>query len=212
METLTIGPLGTVRLTSLMDRTVGRPEMAICMIAGPTFLGHPDLAVDRIREVPGRLWGTCFRTDSAACMHGTFVARVLCARRGSKAFAFCPGCTVLVRPIYSRRNPAASSMPSPTTETPTEAIVDCVNSGARILNLSSVHSKTPWKRTRILGQSLDYAASRGVITAAVADNKGLARNPLYYRTSGRDSCDGLPSTGVGLSQTRIKGAPSADEA
>jgi len=59
------------------------------------------LAADRIRfaapaetagySVPGR----------PACSHGTLVAGVLSARRDSLHPGICPGCTLVVRPIFS---------------------------------------------------------------------------------------------------------------
>ena len=138
METQIIGPLDVVGLTPLADRTGGRPEITVGLIDGPVFLTHPDLAGQNIEEVPGKLRGTCARADSAACLHGTFVAGILSARRGSAAPAICPGCTLLIRPIYSETDPATGDMPSATPEELAQAIIDCVNAGARVLNLSSV--------------------------------------------------------------------------
>jgi subtilisin family serine protease len=181
METLTLGPLGTVQLTSLMDRTAGRPEIAIGLIDGPVFLSHPDLTAGHIREVPGRLRGTCARADSAACLHGTFVAGILCARRGSVAPAICPRCTLLVRPIYSETDPAIGEMPSSTPDELAEAIADCINAGARVLNLSLVSAKSSPTGSRNLAQALDYAMSRGVIAVAAAGNQGLIGNSVITR-------------------------------
>jgi subtilisin family serine protease len=173
METRILGPLDAVRLTSLMDRTRGRPGIAIGLIDGPVLPTHPDLAGQGIEEVLGRPGGTCARADSTACLHGTFVAGILCARRGSAAPAICPGCTLLVRPIYSEADPASGNMPGATPKELAEAIVDCVNAGARVLNLSSVITEPSPRGSHVLGQALDYAASRGVIAVAAAGNQGL---------------------------------------
>jgi subtilisin family serine protease len=181
METQTIGPLGAVQLVPLTDRTDGRLEIAIGLIDGPVFLTHPDLAGRSIQEVPGNLGGTCARADSAACLHGTFVAGILCARRGSAAPAICPGCTLLVRPIYSETDQAIGDMPSATPEELAEAIVDCVNADARVLNLSSVLTEPSSRGSRNLEQALDYAASRGVIAVAAAGNQGLVGNSVITR-------------------------------
>jgi subtilisin family serine protease len=178
MQTLTVGPLDTVQLTPLMDRTIGRPEIVVGLVDGPVVLSHPDLTAGRIQEIPGKLRGICARADSAACLHGTFVAGILSAERGSAAPAICPGCTVLVRPIYSETNPAINGMPSTTAETLTDSIVDCVNAGTRIVNLSSVLTESSSGGARTLAQALDYAASRGVITVAAAGNQGLIGNSV----------------------------------
>ena len=46
-------PLDLVRLTPLIDRTSGRPELTIGLIDGPVVMDHPDLPNQRIREIPG---------------------------------------------------------------------------------------------------------------------------------------------------------------
>ena len=76
-----MGPLDLVQLTALMDRTSGRPEISVGLIDGPVLLTHPELFSENIREVPGKLRGTCARSASIACMHGTFVAGILSARQ-----------------------------------------------------------------------------------------------------------------------------------
>src|SRR5512132_2821930 len=65
-----------------------------------------------------------------ALSHGTFVAGLLMARRGSRAPAICPGCTLLVRPSDN------AEMPSATPDETATAIADCVDAGARVINLS----------------------------------------------------------------------------
>ena len=84
-----------------MERTRGRPEIVIGLIDGPVVRDHPDLAVDHIREMPGKFSSACIRVDSAACQHGTFVAGILSAKSGSPAPGICPNCTLLVRPIFA---------------------------------------------------------------------------------------------------------------
>jgi hypothetical protein len=62
-----------------MKRGQGRPEIVVALIDGPVVLDHPDLAGATIREIPGKLKGTCRLAASVACTHGTFVAGVLSA-------------------------------------------------------------------------------------------------------------------------------------
>src|SRR5438067_1343694 len=93
-------PLDIVRLTPLMELTSGRSEIAIGLIDGPVATNQPDLASENIRELTGKLQESCPQAKSMACMHGTFVAGILCARRNSAAPAICPDCTLLVRPIF----------------------------------------------------------------------------------------------------------------
>ena len=64
-------PFELIRLTPLMDRTSGRPEIVIGLIDGPVVMHHPELASQHIREIPGNGSGTCNQANSAACLHGT---------------------------------------------------------------------------------------------------------------------------------------------
>jgi len=84
-----VGCLDLVGLPALMASASGRPEIAIGLIDGPVALDHPDLAAENIREVSGGLPAACADAGDAACAHGTFVAGILLARRGSPAPAIC---------------------------------------------------------------------------------------------------------------------------
>jgi hypothetical protein len=52
---VTTGYLDLIRLTPLLQRTRGIPEIKIGLIDGPVAIYHPDLATENIREVPGEL-------------------------------------------------------------------------------------------------------------------------------------------------------------
>ena len=176
-----MGPLDLVQLTALMDRTSGRPEISIGLIDGPAALNLPDFAAANIREVPGKLKGTCSRADTVACSHGTFVTGILAARRGSVAPAICPACTLLLRPIFSETTNGNGNMPSATPEELAQAIVDSVDAGARIVNLSSALAQSSANGERELEQSLSYAASHGVIVVAAAGNQGTVGSSAITR-------------------------------
>src|ERR1700720_2282329 len=109
-----MSPLELAGLTALMERTWGRREVVVGLVDGPIAMNHPDLTRDSIREVPGKMSGTCAKTNSAACLHGTFVAGILCAKRGSAAPAICPNCTLLAYPIFAEAASGNTEMPSAT--------------------------------------------------------------------------------------------------
>jgi hypothetical protein len=81
--------LDLVRLTPLMALTSGRPEITIGILDGPVSMNHPDLVAAKVCAVSKEMEAACARADSPACMHGTFVAGILSARRGSSAPAIC---------------------------------------------------------------------------------------------------------------------------
>jgi subtilisin family serine protease len=167
-----MSPLDLVKLTALMDRTSGRAEIAVGLIDGPVAINHPDLTSENIREIPGKLSGTCAQASSAACLHGTFVAGILCGKRNSVAPAICPNCTLLVRPIFAEATFKNGQMPSATPEELAAAIIETIDAGARVLNLSAALAQPSLKGERELEEALDYAARRGVIAVAAAGNQG----------------------------------------
>lgn len=191
--------LDLVRLRPLMSRSQGRSEITVALIDGPVVLDHPDFAGTTIREIPGKLQGTCTRAGTMACMHGTFVAGILCARRGSVAPAICPGCTLLVRPIFAETN-GEGRIPNATPEELAEAIVESVDAGAHIINLSSAVAQPSPKAESKLGEALDYAARKRVITVAAAGNQG---------TVGSSAITGHPWV-IPVAACNIQGRPLAE--
>lgn len=163
-------PLELVRLPSLMALSAGRPEIAVGLIDGPVAASHADLS-DNIREVPGAV-SACAQASSDACRHGTFVAGILCAKRGSAAPAVCPDCTLLIRPVFGES--VAENLDSPSSE-PEElatAILACIQAGARVINLSlALMHSSPQSKLALL-QALDHAARQGVLIVAAAGNQG----------------------------------------
>lgn len=166
-----MGVLDSVKLTELMHLTCGGPSIVIGLIDGPVVTAHPDLAGAHILEVAGKS-SKCSRIDSAACQHGTFVAGILSAKRGSPAPAICPGCPLLVRPIFADGARANERMPSATPGELADSILDCIHAGARILNISAAIAQPSSRSERALEEALDQAVRRGVIVVAAAGNQG----------------------------------------
>ena len=167
-----MSPLDLVNITPLMELTSGTSEVAIGMVDGPVAVNHPDFASANIREVPGKSRAACSQMASVAYKHGTFVASILIARRGSPAPAICPGCTLLVRPIFAEPAGAGEQIPNTTPEELATALIESIGAGARVLNLSATLAQPSPNGQRELEGALDYAARRGVIVVAAAGNQG----------------------------------------
>jgi subtilisin family serine protease len=161
--------LDLVNLSALMGRTSGRAEIVVALIDGPVLMENATLWSAQVRHASGRVPASCAQASSSACMHGTFVASILSAKRGSSAAAICPECTLLVHPIFPE---AAKNgeMPSASPDELSEAIVSSVDAGARVLNLS-VGLMQSSKGERRLLDALDYAAHRGAIPVVAAGNQ-----------------------------------------
>src|SRR6185369_12844439 len=130
------GALDLVSLTALMDRTSGSPEISVGLIDGPVARDHADLAGSTIRERPDARGSSGQNSKDPACLHGTFLAGILSARRGSDAPAICPACTLLVRPIFRECSTGGTYEPSTTLDELAAAIFDCIGVGTRVINLS----------------------------------------------------------------------------
>jgi subtilisin family serine protease len=165
-------PLDLVKLPQLMERTAGRTDIMVGLIDGPVAVSHSDLTGDNIREVPGAAGVGCAQTASAACLHGTFVAGLLSAKRGSAAPAICPGCTLLVRPVFAETGPGNVEPPSAEPEELASAILACIEAGARVINLSLALMQSSAQARLALLQVLDHSAQRGVLIVAAAGNQG----------------------------------------
>jgi subtilisin family serine protease len=161
--------LELVRLGPLMQRATGSPEVGIGLLDGPVAIDHPDLAGSKIRAIGDDRVHS--RPSADASGHGTFVAGILVARRGSIAPAICPGCTLLVRPIFGDVGADGEGMTA-SVEDVADALVDCVNNGARIVNLSAATGEPTTRVVRHLRHALDHVARRGAIVVAAAGNQG----------------------------------------
>jgi len=164
-----------------MDLTSGRPEIRVGLIDGPVARGHPDLASDRIRQISGTSDTAAARANGDARTHGTFVAGMLSARRGSAAPAICPDCTLLVRPIFGEAIAADGGAPSATPEELGAAIIECVEAGVSVLNLSLALARPSSNREYALEEALGHAMRRGVIVVAAAGNQGTIGSSAITR-------------------------------
>lgn len=125
------GALELVRLIPLMERTQGRPDLVIALIDGPIAGGIPALPAERIRVAPRAPGTACMEANSVACQHGTLIAGVLIADRSSPAPAICPGCTLLVRPIFPEHTAGSDAAPSASPEQLADALIAAPPSSAR---------------------------------------------------------------------------------
>lgn len=190
-----MNPLDLVTLTPLMARTTGHSEVLIALIDGPVALGNSRL-FGNVSSLAGRSSSERIAASSA-CLHGTFVAGILSAKRGSGAPAICPDCTLLVYPIFPERMAASEIYPTATSSQLAKAIVDVVKAGARVLNMSIAFTNISVIREQQIEEALNYAASHGAITIAAAGNQGvfgssaITRHPWVIPVTACDA-DGKP--------------------
>jgi subtilisin family serine protease len=176
-----MNPLELVKLTALMERTSGIPDIKIGLVDGPVVTRHADLASEHFREIPGHNGATCTKANSTACLHGTFIAGILSAKRNSPAPAICPNCTLLIRPIFAEMTAGREHMPSATPQELAAAILECLNAGARVINLSLALAQPSTKGEQALDEALNQALRRGVLIVAAAGNQGTLGSSAITR-------------------------------
>jgi subtilisin family serine protease len=181
--------LQQVRLTPLMDQTQGHADVLVALIDGPVAPG----IIPTLREPPNNSSkATPSLLSNPACEHGTLVAAMLAAPRGSPATAICPGCTLLVQPIFPKTMEGLPRIPSTTADVLAEAIIATIHAGARIINLS-LSLTSSIRGERDLQLALDFAAQRGSVVIAAAGNQGvvgtsaLCRHPWVIPVAGCES-------------------------
>ncbi|MEM1206231.1 MAG: S8 family serine peptidase [Acidobacteriota bacterium] len=159
-------------LGPLMEATAGSSEVAVGLIDGPVDAGHPDLeAFGSAADAPL----ACSRPEGDACRHGTFLAGILGAERGSPAPGICPGCRFLIRPVFSGDGEAVTG--------PREvaaALLEVIEEGARVVNLSLELIRAR-RDLRPLGDAVEVAAKAGVILVAAAGNRAALGAASIYR-------------------------------
>lgn len=189
-----MNPLGLIKLIPLMQRTSGNPEVKIGLIDGPVVIQHREMTSESLREILGSSGAICTQANSVACLHGTFIAGILSAKRSSSAPGICPNCTLLIRPIFTEATSGREAMPSATPQELAAAILDCIEAGARVINLSLALARPSLNQERALEEALDQAVRRGVIVVAASGNQGTLGSSAITRhrwVIPVVACDGL---------------------
>jgi len=179
-ETASASACQRAGLGPLMRRTAGRPDVLIGLIDGPIAVDHSDLLGARVK----RLASSVPHGDptDVARRHGTFVAGMLCATRGSEAPAICPECTVLHSVIFGAARTDAFT-PSSDTAPLVDGLVACVDAGVDIINMSVAAAPSP-NTDRNLDDALSYAMDRRVVVVAAAGNHGTVGSSTITRHRG----------------------------
>jgi Subtilase family len=158
--------LDLVGLPSLMAITRGSPRIRLALIDGPVA-DHPHLDGTRIDHLTD---GSAAhqRSTGLARQHATAIAGLLAATPESGLPAICPGCRLLVRPIF-REDGSGNALAS-TPDDLAQALVDTVDAGVNVINLSAALIRS-YRGVRTLELALDHAAAHRTIVVAAAGNQ-----------------------------------------
>ena len=170
-------PLVQTKLISLMNITRGHPDIRIGVIDGPVDLNHPAFQGSRLRTVKDSQIVECKNARDIACTHGTFITGILCAKRELPVSGICPDCEIILNPIFIKEvtNDKLNNdigFPSATPKELSTAIIETIDAGAKIINLSLGLSTSSLRTYDELQHAYDYALQKGCIILVAAVNQG----------------------------------------
>lgn len=174
-------PVRLAGLSPLFDLTRGSPEVVVGLIDGPVDVGHESLRGASIRPVDQHHRPHCTDPNSPECRHGTFVAGVLAAARGTNAPAICPDCTLLVRPVFAESTNGSPAPPRATPRQLASALRETADAGARVINLSMAALRTAGPGEKALTEAFDECARRDIVVVAAAGNDSLVGSSCITR-------------------------------
>lgn len=185
-------PLELANMRSLMTQSAGEPEIVIGLVDGPIDVSHPALKDSQVVMLSPPMRELCQSQERHGCRHGTFIAGILCANRNSSAPAICPNCTLLTKPIFYEAH-ASQQIDHYASEELASAIIELVDAGAKIINLSIGLLNSDASSRNLLKQAFEYAFRRQVMLVAASGNQGhvgdaaLALHPWVVSVA---ACDG----------------------
>jgi hypothetical protein len=179
---INMNPFDLTGLSRLMAFTAGRAEVRIGLIDGPVAVHHRALTPETLCPVTEEASSDRYR-ENAAARHGTFIAGMLNANRRSETPGICPGCTLLIRPVFTETK-SDDFIPATTPAEVATAITECIDHGAQVLNVSIALEGTSREGDRVLNDALDYAARKEVIVVAAAGNQRAFSGSVLTRHPG----------------------------
>jgi subtilisin family serine protease len=165
-------PLDLVGLSTLIAEGRSGATIAVGVIDGPVDLAHPALAGVSARAVREDRVGACRDLESQACSHGTGILGILAGERSAGLPGICRSSDFLLYPIFGEPSRERGGSASATPGELARAILETVDAGARIINLSLGMVPTDTTPYRELEKACDHAARSGVILVVAAGNQG----------------------------------------
>jgi subtilisin family serine protease len=194
--------LAFIDADELMRRSRGDAGVTVGIVDGPVDTTLQVFASTRIEEIGG---GRASAGNGRGSFHGTFVAGILAAERGSGTPGLCPGCRCLVRPVFDTDG-TTDRPPSCSPDTAASAIFDLLAAGANVINLSIGLTSASMTSPVLFQSAIAEAIRRDALIVMAAGNQGwlgsssLTRHPWVIPVGACDargvplkSCNLAPS-------------------
>jgi subtilisin family serine protease len=169
-----LNPLTQIHAEEVIKLSSGRSDIVIGIIDGPVDLTHEAFVNINIQERKNNIQCCNTKTHSIACNHGTFITGILAGKRGLDIQSLCPSCKYIIRPVFLE-----NTTPMTTIEQLAEAIIETVDKGANVINLSLgiPNVITPQK---ILEEACVYARNHNTIIVVAAGNQQRLGGSLMF--------------------------------
>ena len=173
------------------------------LVDGPVDLTHPWLDEDRFRILPQPSQPSIAPPLQA---HGTYVAGIVGARPSCPFPGVFAEGTIAVRIVFGAGNGHQFDSQQTSAIELAEGIIDLVNVGATVINISAAVRHLTTKGQRRLADALDFAASEQRLVIVAGGNAGLVAGSILTQhpwTIPIVACDdrGSPIANASLSRS-----------
>lgn len=155
-------------LKELWAETLGDPRICVAVLDGPVDRLHPSLASANLTTLDTLVSGTA--DQGLATKHGTHVASVLFGQHDGPILGIAPRCRGLIVPIFND-GPDDSLAPASQLDL-ARAILQAVQGGAHVINISAGESSPSGTVHPILADAVRHCIAQGVLVIAAAGNEG----------------------------------------
>ena len=159
---------GIPGLRELWAETTGDPRVCIAVLDGPVNRSHPSLVAAKMTQLETMVTGSAKR--GPACDHGTFIASLIFGQHGTCVKGIAPRCHGLIVPIYE--DGARGSLAPCSQLNLARAILQAVQNGAHIINVSGGQFSESGEAHPLLADAVRYCNNENVLIIAAAGNDG----------------------------------------
>jgi Subtilase family/PatG C-terminal len=162
--------LELVGLSRLWRRSRGRPSLMVGLIDGAIDSLHPALAATPVRRMSADSPACAIDAAGEGLSHGTAIAGVLFGDRRQGVPGLCPDCSFVHYRIFCDSHDGTAADVTPAVLA--RAIIETVDAGARLINLSLGVESSAIQSYPELDEACDYACQRGALLVCAAGNQG----------------------------------------
>jgi cyanobactin maturation PatA/PatG family protease len=161
--------VGLRGLDAVYGETFGDPRIRVAVLDGPVDTSHPCFRGARLTRLPTLVPGNA-KKDGAASQHGTHVTSIIFGQPGTAASGIAPSCSGIIVPVFA--DGAGGAMVMCSQLDLARAILQAVESGAHVINISGGQLVPTGEPEPVLAKAILTCADHNVLVVAAAGNDG----------------------------------------